>query len=334
MAEASTSGLPFRLSVTDVSFDNLPATCENCYLNFTEWVHVYYGNFAKTIEFSQNHGLILKECKCSSCGENSRLDLNKKAWRCDRSFAKSKKKRKRCSFKVSIFHDSWFDHSHVDAETNLRFCYLYLSDYFSYDLARTEIRGITNTTICDWASFIREVIVNWVVRRQKKIGGEGKIVEIDESKFGKRKYNVGKLVIGKWVFGGLCRETRDFFAIPVEKRNSPTLLQCIRDYIEPGTTIISDCWKAYDCLSEEGFTHLKVNHKLNFVDPKTKAHTNNIERKWRDLKSRVPRYGRREGFFIGYLAMAYFKFHFSDSTQHMHAFATLASRLYPLSRHS
>ena len=36
------------------------------------------------------------------------------------------------------------------------------------------------------------------------IGGQGKIVKIDESKFGKRKYNKGRLVEGQWVLGGIC----------------------------------------------------------------------------------------------------------------------------------
>lgn len=40
-----------------------------------------------------------------------------------------------------------------------------------------------------------------------KIGGEGKIMEIDESKFGKRKYSVGRIAEGQWVFDGICRET-------------------------------------------------------------------------------------------------------------------------------
>ncbi|KAG8227915.1 hypothetical protein J437_LFUL011843 [Ladona fulva] len=39
------------------------------------------------------------------------------------------------------------------------------------------------------------------------LGGEGKVVEIDESKFGKRKFNRGRLVEGKWVFGGIERGT-------------------------------------------------------------------------------------------------------------------------------
>ena len=71
----------------------------------------------------------------------------------------------------------------------------------------------------------------------KKIGGEGLTVEIDESKFGKRKYNKGKRVEGQWVFGGICRETGDFFTVPVERRDADTLLPIIKDHILPGTTI-------------------------------------------------------------------------------------------------
>ena len=45
----------------------------------------------------------------------------------------------------------------------------------------------------------------------EKIGGPGKTVEIDESKFGKRKYHRGKRVEGVWVFGGIERERRRSF---------------------------------------------------------------------------------------------------------------------------
>ena len=33
-------------------------------------------------------------------------------------------------------------------------------------------------------------------------GGPGKVVEIDKSKFGKRKYHPGRSVDGHWAFGG------------------------------------------------------------------------------------------------------------------------------------
>ena len=103
----------------------------------------------------------------------------------------------------------------------------------------------------------------------QQLGGEGGVVEIDESKFGKRKYNKGKRVKGQWVFGGIQRSNGDFFVVPVEARNKVTLLAAIKHHIKPGTTVISDCWKAYDCLADEGFNHLTVNHSMYFVNPET-----------------------------------------------------------------
>ncbi|KAF8784297.1 putative transposase-like protein like [Argiope bruennichi] len=121
-----------------------------------------------------------------------------------------------------------------------------------------------------------------------KVGGSGVTVEIDESKFGKRKFNRGKRVEGKWVFGGVERETGKCFMKVVDDRTTDSLLSVINEYILPGSIIISDCWKSYDCLSNEGFVHLKVNHSVNFKDPDTGAHTNTIEGTWGAVKRAIP----------------------------------------------
>ena len=69
------------------------------------------------------------------------------------------------------------------------------------------------------------------------IGGVGKIVEIDESKFGKRKYHRGRRVDGVWVFGGIERESRCFM-VSVEDRTAATLIPIIKQYILPGTVCL------------------------------------------------------------------------------------------------
>ncbi|KCZ79039.1 hypothetical protein H312_03578, partial [Anncaliia algerae PRA339] len=46
---------------------------------------------------------------------------------------------------------------------------------------------------------------------RNKIGGFGHIVEIDESKFSKRKYNVGRLVRSPWIVGGIDLTTNQIF---------------------------------------------------------------------------------------------------------------------------
>ncbi|EIE92714.1 hypothetical protein RO3G_17426 [Rhizopus delemar RA 99-880] len=59
-----------------------------------------------------------------------------------------------------------------------------------------------------------------------RVGSDGQpiVVEIDESKFGKRKYNKGKRVDGVWVVGGVERTPeRKVFLLTVPNRNQNTL---------------------------------------------------------------------------------------------------------------
>jgi len=78
-----------------------------------------------------------------------------------------------------------------------------------------------------------------------QIGGNGLIVEIDEAKFGRQKYNRGRLITGQWLFGGIERTIKKIFVLPVPCRKTEVLLPLIQKYIVPGSIIYSDCWKAY-----------------------------------------------------------------------------------------
>ena len=71
-------------------------------------------------------------------------------------------------------------------------------------------------------------------------------MEIDETCFTHRKYQIGRIVTNLWVFGGVCRETGDVFILPVPNRKATTLLPLIEKHIAPGSKIMSDCFSAYD----------------------------------------------------------------------------------------
>jgi hypothetical protein len=68
-----------------------------------------------------------------------------------------------------------------------------------------------------------------------------------------------------WAFGlaedntGLCV----FWS--VNNRNRITLLSLIKNYVVEGATVKIGEWKAYASLGTEGYTHLTVNHSVNFV---------------------------------------------------------------------
>jgi hypothetical protein len=93
--------------------------------------------------------------------------------------------------------------------------------------------------------FCSEVMLVYMERSSVKIGGPNKTVEIDESKFGRRKYHRVHPVKGQWVFGVVERESGGTFIAPVQDRTALTLSAVIRDWIEHGTnaglrTTISD----------------------------------------------------------------------------------------------
>lgn len=116
------------------------------------------------------------------------------------------------------------------------------------------------------------------------LGGFGIIVEIDESMFGKRKYDRGSRRDGVWVFGMVERGTNRCLLIPVENRTKKTLVDIIKSWVRPGSIIMSDVWSSYKCLKHNGFNHLVINHQQFYKDPITGAHSNSIEGLWMHAK--------------------------------------------------
>ena len=172
-----------------------------------------------------------------------------------------------------------------------------------YSISQTvyEVQ-VSEKVVISYFESLRDAAYDWSELHHTKIGGYGKTVEIDETQFSKRKNQQGRILPGSdiWVFGGICRETKKVFAIRVDDRTSRTLIPLINTIILPGTKIISDGWSAYTPLRNgplpARYTHQIVNHSQNFVDPITGAHTQGVERMWRDLKEVKKRYNgvRRE----------------------------------------
>lgn len=149
-----------------------------------------------------------------------------------------------------------------------------------------ELKIGCKSTMVDWTQFFRDVCFDYFLQNPVQIGGPGTIVEIDESLFARRKYNRGRWVVQKWVFGGWDRDAKVGFLVYVQNRSANTLIPIIQQYILPGTTIYSDCWPAYNQLNELGYDHRVVNHSRNFVDPQTGVCTNGIEGMWSRAKSK------------------------------------------------
>jgi transposase-like protein len=147
------------------------------------------------------------------------------------------------------------------------------------------LTGLSKTTIADFYKYFRQLVSDSLDPISTKIGGENIIVEIDESKMGKRKYERGHRVDGVWVLGGIERTPlKKAFYIEVPDRKESTLLPILKEYILPGSIVYSDMWRGYINIENElNIRHSTVNHSKEFVSDEG-VHTNSIEGSWAGLK--------------------------------------------------
>jgi len=89
------------------------------------------------------------------------------------------------------------------------------------------------------------------------------------------------------------------FFVTFSDRSAATLIPLIKKWILPGTTILSDCWKAYSSLIDEGYIHETVNHSNEFVSD-AGMHINNIESRWNAVKKSLPHYGTCKVLYDSY----------------------------------
>lgn len=261
-------------------------------------------NKEATLQFCFDIGLIPAQRSCPTCGANMTLMKDSKVSDGHRWYCRSRKSAKKHEHKLSLRTGTFFEKSNMTLEEIIQIMYMWVHGH-SQKQIHHEL-GTAQHTDVDWSSFCREVCETTIINSSEKIGGPGIVVEIDESKFAKRKYNVGHRVQGGWVFGGREKDNkRKVFMEPVENRTADTLLAVIQKWIAPGSIIWSDCWKSYDRIPSlpEGYSHYTVNHSKNFVDPQTGTCTNRIESDWRHAKAVCPRFGTTTEMYQSYLAV-------------------------------
>jgi len=278
MADSSLSSKPF-------TFERLCelCACQQRLFSFLRFHKVLF-NFHGRCERCLNGFINIRQDKLASEGQ---------IWRCSNT--------RHCNCKIAIRKHSFFSGSNLRIHVIVKVIYFWTHRYPQHIVVHET--GLNPKTLTDFYNFCREVCYTILQQHSEPIGGPGTVVEIDESKFGKRKYNRGKRVDGVWVFGGIERDTTPpkCFFLTVEDRSAATLIPIIKQYILPGTTIVSDCWKSYSSLRDEGFLHQTVNHSIEFVS-ESGAHTNNIESRWNALKKSLPRYGTRKDLYDSYFA--------------------------------
>ena len=224
------------------------------------------------------NGIIWKTRTCATCGKMMLLQVEQEVYR---HYCIEGRK------KMSMWKNTFFSRSKVKPNDAMNMIYLWICGG-NHSLL-TAVGGHSTNYITNLLKDLNQLLAENLDIDRMKIGGPGVIVEIDESKLSKRKYNRGHRVEGVWIVGGVDRtQARNMFAIEVENRNSETLQAIIEEYVHEGSIILTDCWRGYGFLeNHESYEHQTVNHSQNFKDPVTGVHTNSIEGTWAALKSKI-----------------------------------------------
>lgn len=276
--------------------------------NDIEILHTFFSLFElyevlkeDPLDFVASFHMIPNFKVCDYCGSDMLLYKNRTRldgfiWKCGGN----------CLGSISIRTNSFFAGSKLCLKNLVLLLYMWSNEYDHVKI-KNELK-INKNTVVTWANNFRELCGDFVVSENSFLGGldeDGNPldVEIDESLFFKRKFNRGRLGSPIWVFAAIERLSGKCFFVPVESRDSNTLMEIINQKILPGSRIISDQWASYRGIASSGvFEHATVNHSRNFVSPlDPSVHTQNVESLWSQVKRKLRiQYGTSSDLFESY----------------------------------
>ena len=166
-----------------------------------------------------------------------------------------------CRKQFTVKVGTLFESSHIPLHKWLQATHLYCSSkkgFSPHQLHR--IMGITYKSAWFMAHRIREAMKDLVFT--KKLGGGGRVVEVDETFWGnKKKCKPGARGYShKGKIFSLVERGGDVRSFHVQRVNSKTLKPIIREQVEKDTHIISDEMSSYTGLDQEFDKHDVVCH--------------------------------------------------------------------------
>ncbi|EFO88693.1 hypothetical protein CRE_06611 [Caenorhabditis remanei] len=227
-----------------------------------------------------NMELLVKQKSCKKCGNEMTLRSRKDSyeWRCRAN------RNSDCS-SASVKSGSWFQNSNLPLKTAFKMILCFVNKYKGTQISN-ELQ-VSENTVTDWRNMLRELCTR-TVENYPPIGGNGSIIEIDETHVHTRKYGRGiQRGSDVWIIGGAMRGTRIVFAEVVQSRNAKTLVPLLKRNIKADSVVISDGWGAYSQLNVHFERHVTVNHSREFgyvMEDGLNVNTNTIEGVWRRLK--------------------------------------------------
>jgi transposase-like protein len=229
-------------------------------------------------QFLIDNNVFYESLTCAGCQSQMTRRLDRFTFQCPK---------KQCRKEFSMRKHTFFFGSMLKCSEILYLAYLWLNRVSTS--SAITMTGHSPNTVSAFYSHFRKLVAASLNEEAQVIGGPGTIVEVDETKMGKRKYNRGHRVEGAWVVAGIERtEERRVFLVRVDERSRETLVDIISRHVAPGSVVHTDCWRGYLDLEEfVEIEHRSVNHSIGFKDYETGVHTNYIEGTNNALKIRI-----------------------------------------------
>uniref|UniRef100_A0A1B6L4L4 ISXO2-like transposase domain-containing protein n=2 Tax=Graphocephala atropunctata TaxID=36148 RepID=A0A1B6L4L4_9HEMI len=200
-----------------------------------------------SLNLAMNYGLLPDRTPktCIKCGKVGGLRWRKKSRTVNIPFMFVCVQRN-CRATISLSRNTLFEHLAFSLSQALRLIYLWLLK-ISVKETGSQLE-LAEVVVHDWFQFFREVCAFVIINYTKAIGGPGHVVEVNEQQL----QNKGEEFYDLWMFAGIDRHTGQKFAIHVEDLDCDTLLPIMKNYILPGTVVITRNYKEYMKKDSDG----------------------------------------------------------------------------------
>lgn len=136
-----------------------------------------HGSYEECLQYYAQQGLLASQAHCKLCGTYMELKRRPSvkdqfSWRCPNSS---------CRTWLTIRHGSFFEKSKLDLQKWLHILYMWSIDSSQKQIVETV--GVSQKSIIDCCSFLRDVCSWKLLRNPVILGGPGCTVQIDESLF-------------------------------------------------------------------------------------------------------------------------------------------------------
>uniref|UniRef100_A0A5S6QDA4 ISXO2-like transposase domain-containing protein n=1 Tax=Trichuris muris TaxID=70415 RepID=A0A5S6QDA4_TRIMR len=232
--------------------------CSIARLSFSKLCSKLVGDELAAVEFMQSTGLMRWRRICLRCARpvvlQHRKDRDCVVWRCNR---------KHCQKQLSAKTGTWFQGYQHPVKTMLLIMCAWSQKLTTLHFCRLALELPVGAAVKLNAA-MRPVAEEWLLKNPKPVGGPGITVELDESLFARRKYNRGRMLPQASVrrYAHICHQ-----------RERSGQIECSQDER-----------RGYYGLADEHYTHLRLNHSINFFDPGSGAHMQTVESLWSHAK--------------------------------------------------